>query len=105
MNNPLDYSGRVVLVSDSTPAAGAGPGHYRMAGVTIERAPDGSVRTADGRLAGSSLTLDEGVRRIGKVVHEQVALYETITGEHPAPLPPDDRDQSGGDVVPMRRPR
>ena len=30
----------------------------------------------------------EGIRRIGKVVGEQVALYQTITGEHncrPAP--------------------
>ena len=53
---------RVVLVSDSTPAAAAGPGGYRMAGVAIERTPDGEVRTADGKLAGSSLTLDEAVR-------------------------------------------
>ena len=28
--------------------------------------------------------LREGIRRIGQVVSEQVALYETITGEHPA---------------------
>jgi 2-aminoadipate transaminase len=51
----------------------------------------------------------EGIRRIGKVVGEQVALYETLTGEQRA-LPPD-RDSgqqtagegSGGDVVPFRR--
>jgi 2-aminoadipate transaminase len=29
----------------------------------------------------------EGIRRIGGVVWEQVALYETITGEHRAPAP------------------
>jgi 2-aminoadipate transaminase len=27
----------------------------------------------------------EGIRRIGKVVDEQLALYETITGEHRLP--------------------
>jgi N-acetylglucosamine-6-phosphate deacetylase len=53
---------RVALVSDSTPAAGAPAGNYQMAGVTVERGADGAVRTADGRLAGSSITLDEAVR-------------------------------------------
>ena len=33
-----------------------------MAGVTIERSPDGGARTPDGRLAGSTLMLDEAVR-------------------------------------------
>ena len=46
--------------------------------------------------------LREGIRRIGDVVAEQVALYETITGdtgEQPvAPIP-----EEGGDVVPMPR--
>jgi N-acetylglucosamine-6-phosphate deacetylase len=53
---------RAVLVSDSTPAAGASPGRYEMAGVAIERGRAGEVLTDDGRLAGSSLTLDEAVR-------------------------------------------
>src|ERR671910_568188 len=44
----------------------------------------------------------EGVRRIGRVVSEQVALYETITGEHRAAPPPKD-DQPGGDGVPIPR--
>ena len=30
----------------------------------------------------------EGVRRIGKVVREQVALYSTLTGAEPAPRAP-----------------
>src|SRR4051794_20201557 len=38
----------------------------------------------------------EGVRRIGKVVAEQVALYGTLTGTKPAPKPP-------AEVVPFRR--
>ena len=52
----------------------------------------------------------EGIRRIGKVVREQVALYETITGEHRAP-PAEQRSaahreepaQRGAAVLPLRR--
>ncbi len=48
----------------------------------------------------------EGVRRIGKVVREQVALYGTLTGEAPSrrrtgPSPAATGD--AGRVVPMRR--
>ncbi len=42
----------------------------------------------------------EGVRRIGRVVSEQVALYETITHQHE--VPPEPEAPPGGDVVPMR---
>jgi 2-aminoadipate transaminase len=44
----------------------------------------------------------EGVRRIGKIVSEQVALYGTLTGVKPAPRKP---AESGSDarVVPLRR--
>jgi N-acetylglucosamine-6-phosphate deacetylase len=52
---------RVVLVSDATPAAGAAAGRFEMAGVTIERRGDGAALTPEGRLAGSTLTLDEAV--------------------------------------------
>jgi 2-aminoadipate transaminase len=53
----------------------------------------------------------EGIRRIGKVVSEQVALYETITGEHPLPAgsargsehDTEERAQPRGHVVPLRR--
>jgi 2-aminoadipate transaminase len=46
----------------------------------------------------------EGVRRIGKVVSEQVALYGTLTGAKPAarrtaPAP----EAESGHVVPLRR--
>jgi N-acetylglucosamine-6-phosphate deacetylase len=53
---------RVVLVTDATPAAGSSGGRYEMAGVPIERRADGAAHTADGRLAGSTLTLDDAVR-------------------------------------------
>jgi 2-aminoadipate transaminase len=68
----------------------------------------GRAAYLDGR-GGSSMRLNfsgvddddirEGVRRIGKVVREQVALYGTLTGAvaaparqpEPAPAPPDPR--------------
>jgi len=50
----------------------------------------------------------EGIRRIGKVIAEQVALYETITGEHQAVSASEEVGAAEGpdaDVVPLRRPR
>jgi 2-aminoadipate transaminase len=73
---------------------------------------DGDRGTSSMRLNFSGSTEDEireGIRRIGKVVREQVALYETITGEHPAP-PAEERSageqglaERGADVLPLRR--
>jgi 2-aminoadipate transaminase len=45
--------------------------------------------------------LREGIRRIGAVVSEQMALYETITGEHR--VEPEPEDEGGGEVVPLPR--
>ena len=39
----------------------------------------------------------EGIRRIGKVIAEQVALYGTLTGHQPAP------ERGGGEVVEFPR--
>jgi 2-aminoadipate transaminase len=59
-------------------------------------------------------TIREGVRRIGEVVAEQVALYGTLTGEDRAPAPkrapapaeePQPGDAKGARVLPMRRRR
>jgi 2-aminoadipate transaminase len=47
--------------------------------------------------------LREGIRRIGSVISEQVALYETITGEHRAEPRPEEDDDAGGEVVPLPR--
>ena len=73
----------------------------------------GRAAYVDGR-GGSSMRLNfsasdedelrEGIRRIGRVISEQVALYETITGENRVGQPaPADDDEPGGDVVPMPR--
>ena len=48
----------------------------------------------------------EGIRRIGKVVQEQVALYGTLTGRpapKPAPLRAQPADAEQAEVVPLRR--
>jgi N-acetylglucosamine-6-phosphate deacetylase len=77
---------RVVLISDASPAAAAPPGRYALAGVTIEGGTDGAVRTADGRLAGSSLTLDEAVRRWASLTGATIAEAIRAGGELPARL-------------------
>lgn len=64
--------GRAVLVTDAVAGAAAPPGRYAFAGMPIEAAADGSVRApangkaGSGRLAGSSLTLDQAVRNVVK---------------------------------------
>ena len=48
----------------------------------------------------------EGIRRIGKVIREQVALYSTLTGAEPAvPRPAREAPAEGGEpnVVEFRR--
>ncbi len=47
----------------------------------------------------------EGVRRIGKIVREQVGMFSTLTGAEPAPARPaaPAPAEPGGRVVPLRR--
>jgi 2-aminoadipate transaminase len=44
----------------------------------------------------------EGIRRIGKVIAEQVELYGALTGERP-PQPPERRTAEGANVLPFRK--
>ncbi|MEA2424061.1 MAG: 2-aminoadipate transaminase, partial [Thermoleophilaceae bacterium] len=56
--------------------------------------------------ASSSDDIREGVRRIGEVVKEQVALYGTLTGDArraPAEQAPATPTEATENVVPMRR--
>ncbi len=56
---------RSILVTDATAAAGAPPGLYPFAGMTIEHTADGSVRVPGTiTLAGSALCLDQAVRNL-----------------------------------------
>ena len=74
----------------------------------------GRAAYLDGR-GGSSLRLNfsgvgedeirEGIRRIGKVVGEQVALYGTLTGAEPRPRAPgveETPEPDSGNVLPLR---
>jgi N-acetylglucosamine-6-phosphate deacetylase len=54
-------SGRTLLVTDATAAAGRPDGRYELAGVPLD-VRDGAVRNPAGGLAGSALTLDAAVR-------------------------------------------
>ncbi|MGH2951577.1 MAG: PLP-dependent aminotransferase family protein, partial [Solirubrobacterales bacterium] len=66
----------------------------------------GAAAYVDGR-GGSSMRLNfsgsteeeirEGIRRIGAVVSEQVALFESITAEHETPRPSPDPSAPGGE--------
>jgi N-acetylglucosamine-6-phosphate deacetylase len=55
--------GRLALVSDASPAAGAGDGTFSIGGREIV-ASGGVVRGAEGQLAGSAMTVLDGVRTL-----------------------------------------
>ena len=77
---------RVVLVSDATPGAVAPPGRYSMSGVEVERHEDGTVRTPEGRLAGSGLTLDAHVRHWASLTSASLAEAIRAATEVPGSL-------------------
>ena len=54
---------RVVLISDGTPATGMPDGKYKLGGIDVT-VVDGVCRDAQGKLAGSTLTLDRALRNI-----------------------------------------
>ena len=54
---------RVVLISDGTPATGMPDGKYKLGGIEVT-VVDGVCRDAEGKLAGSTLTLDRALRNI-----------------------------------------
>ncbi len=53
----------IALVTDAVAAMGAGPGRFGFGGRELV-CVDGVVRDAEGRLAGSALTLDQAVRNV-----------------------------------------
>jgi len=78
---------RSVLVTDATAAASAAPGLYRFAGMVIERAADGSVRTpGQGVLAGSALCLDQAVRNLVAWGIADAAAAVRLATNNPATL-------------------
>ncbi|MPZ89030.1 MAG: N-acetylglucosamine-6-phosphate deacetylase [Nitriliruptorales bacterium] len=72
--------GRLALVTDAVAAAACGDGRYRLGDVEVE-VREGAVRRADGRLAGSALTMIEAVRNLhalGVPLPECVAAASTL---------------------------
>lgn len=60
--------GRVALVTDAVAAAGMPPGSYELGGQQLRIFPgEGLVRTVDGKIAGSSLSMDLAVRNLVEV--------------------------------------
>ncbi len=76
--------GRCFLVTDATPAAGAPPGRYSMAGVEISCGEEGAAHTADGRLAGGAISLDESARRWAGMTEATLAEAIAAASETPA---------------------
>ena len=75
----LAARGRFALVTDGVAPAGLGPGHYRLGDREIEAGPD-AVRLADGRLAGSLLTLDTAVRNLVAAGAPLAAAMDAASG-------------------------
>ncbi|MFP5451943.1 MAG: N-acetylglucosamine-6-phosphate deacetylase [Thermoleophilia bacterium] len=92
--------GRLVLVSDASAPAGAPAGEYRLGPRTVHH--DGrTVRTSDGRLAGSGSCIDAGVRTLASAGVEREAALDAAIG---APrrllgLPPGLAHGSAADLV------
>jgi N-acetylglucosamine-6-phosphate deacetylase len=75
---------RVILVSDASPAAGAPPGGYSIAGIPIVATPDGRSEGPDGGLAGSCMFLDEAVRLWRALTWVDLASAVRAASERPA---------------------
>jgi N-acetylglucosamine-6-phosphate deacetylase len=70
---------RLLLVTDSMPAAGLGDGSYELGALAVS-VVDGVARTGDGSLAGSTLSLEAAVRNTSSCgVPPGVALAAATT--------------------------
>jgi len=73
-------AGRVALVSDAVSAARNGDGRFRLGGVEV-KVRDGVARSADGALAGSTVTMLEAVRNLhalGAPLDDALAAASTV---------------------------
>ncbi|HEU4657521.1 MAG TPA: N-acetylglucosamine-6-phosphate deacetylase [Capillimicrobium sp.] len=82
---------RFALVTDAMEAATLPPGRYTLGTRTVD-VEDGSVRLADGTLAGSLLTMDEAVR---KLVDAGASLADAVHAASTAPARLLGRDDLG----------
>ncbi len=58
-----NFSHRIVAVTDAIAAVGLGEGSFSLGGITV-KVRQGRALTAEGRLAGSVLSMDEALRKI-----------------------------------------
>jgi N-acetylglucosamine-6-phosphate deacetylase len=75
---------RVALVSDAGPLAGARQGALVFASTETQIGGDGAPRDPDGRLAGSAILLDEGIRRWSQLTGASIAAAVAAASERPA---------------------
>ena len=76
---------KLILITDSAPAAGLPEGNYKMGGADVV-VRDGAVYLTDGTLTGGSIPLFEAVKNLTKFAG--ITLEEAIptATEHPAKL-------------------
>jgi N-acetylglucosamine-6-phosphate deacetylase len=96
---------RVILVTDAIAAMGMQDGDYEIGGIQVTVA-NGAVRNAEGNLAGSVLTMDEGLRNILSTADVPLAVaVKALTSTPAAALNRPDLGSlepgSRGDVVLM----
>jgi len=76
-------SGRTILITDAMRAAGLENGQYELLGQEIE-VVDGEARTRGGALAGSVLTMDQGLRNVLQFSGVALSLGIAMASETPA---------------------
>ena len=76
--------GRCSLVSDAISAATLGDGDYALGSVPVQ-VRDGVARREDGRLAGSTARLSDGLARLGRLALDRGESIAAVT-ERPARL-------------------
>lgn len=76
-------SDRFIAVTDAMAAAGMPDGSFAIADIEVTLS-DGAVRNRSGGLAGSSLTLDEGLRNIQEVTGTSLEAASRSVTAHPA---------------------
>ena len=76
---------KLILITDSAPAAGLPEGNYKMGGADVV-VRDGAVFLTDGTLTGGSISLFEAMKNLTRFAG--IALEESIptATEHPAKL-------------------
>ena len=74
---------QIVLITDAMSAAGLSDGTYTMSGRT-RIVKNGQSRTPDGKIAGSTATLDQCMRNIHQVIHQPLEKAVQMASYNPA---------------------